>query len=1140
MKRLGITILILLWVSLLISQRKEILIPFAETAEFNILKSWNFEDQETGYFSKSELVSYFNNVLTTYSAPVDIVEDVINEQSTNAMRMTHWANDVWHGHTSVVPAGGPYDELYLSYNWKFGEDFNSTHGGKLPGMESHPRDMEQNPDCPRDGYGFICKINFSEANKIFTYHYDRTDHNWTGCPWSNVEYMYHPVYFNNGTWYNITQRIVINTFTNGVGNSDGIFEVWVDGMLVYQITDLRLLLSETPDIRANGFSISSFYGGSGFTYTPQNECYTYIDNVKVYIPTDDPVRGHNLHDPDHILETPDEIIDRRVYADELITESGELHNSEWGVSYSSCIDEAYLIDAGEGNSVIFNLDFYQIGSGDYLFFYDGNTSDSELIKVIKGYSYGDKVTIESSGRYLFVRMSVDTDGGASGFKGQVILPDGPTTPDIESPSVPTGLQASNINVRSMDLSWNASVDNKAVTGYRVYVNGSLEGSTTTTSYSLTQLNAETSYDLTVSAFDAASNMSPQSPPVTATTLKADVEAPSVPTGLQVTGVSGNSISLTWNPSSDNVAVSGYKIFVDGNPNGTSSNTTYSATGLSGNTDYSLTVSAFDVVPNESAPSEAVPGTTSAPDNEAPTVPTGIVAISITSSSISLIWDSSSDNVGVAGYNVYANGLLKGRPTDNQYIITPLNPGITYNIAISAYDAANNVSARSVEISVQTVNPDNTLDPTMPEVRTLDVKKSTSSVSTKSELTALGHTELQDYGILYSKERDKLEFGTVVYGDPEKDSVAHKERVREDLQLFYDFSEGRGNQILNNAEGADPFNLTINKPLNTYWLPGQGLKISGNTMIYGEEAPSYLYSEFSSSNEITLEAWLIPASLNQAGPVRILTLSSGNDSRAFSLMQEGNVSDFEYVVRLNTSTTDDNGLPEISTDHNFFSLGLHHVVYTRNKQGEEYIYVNSNEVYKGERLGNIGLWSDNNIFALANEVNQEREWNGTFYLVAVYSKAFDYLDVRKNYEAGFGLVHFTANLESLETNTSYYMSPFVRTDQGIVYGEVEQFMIQNVLHFGSDDSLDMAVVPNPSDGRFILSFKDNTNEEGNAILRIADMSGQIIYMDEINLGSELTSFEKDYDLSAIMRSGIYTVMLILGSRSKAQKLVIYGH
>lgn len=692
----------------------------------------------------------------------------------------------------------------------------------------------------------------------------------------------------------------------------------------------------------------------------------------------------------------------------------------------------------------------------------------------------------------------------------------------------------------MDLSWNASVDNKAVTGYRVYVNGSLEGSTTTTSYSLTQLNAETSYDLTVSAFDAASNVSPQSPPVTATTLKADVEAPSVPTGLQVTGVSGNSISLTWDPSSDNVAVSGYKIFVDGNPNGTSSNTTYSATGLSGNTDYSLTVSAFDVVPNESAPSEAVPGTTSAPDNEAPTVPTGVVAVSITSSSISLIWDSSTDNVGVAGYNVYANGLLKGRPTDNQYIITPLNPGITYNIAISAYDDANNVSARSVEISVQTVNPDNTLDPTMPEVRTLEVKKSTSSVSTKSELNALGHTELQDYGILYSKERDKLEFGTVVYGDPEKDSVAHKERVMGDLQLFYDFSEGRGNQILNNAEGADPFNLTINKPLNTYWLPGQGLKISGNTMIYGEEAPSHLYSEFSSSNEITLEAWLIPASLNQSGPVRILTLSSGNDSRAFSLMQEGNVSDFEYVVRLSTSTTDDNGLPEISTDHNFFSLGLHHVVYTRNKQGKEYIYVNSNEVYKGERLGNIGLWADNNIFALANEVNQEREWNGTFYLVAVYSKAFDYLDVRKNYEAGFGLVHFTANLESLETNTSYYMSPFVRTDQGIVYGEVEQFMIQNVLHFGGEDSLDMAVVPNPSDGRFILSFKDNTNEEGNAILRIADMSGQIIYMDEINLGSELTSFEKDYDLSTIMRSGIYTVMLILGSRSKAQKLVIYSH
>jgi hypothetical protein len=216
-----------------------------------------------------------------------------------------------------------------------------------------------------------------------------------------------------------------------------------------------------------------------------------------------------------------------------------------------------------------------------------------------------------------------------------------------------------------------------------------------------------------------------------------------------------------------------------------------------------------------------------------------------------------------------------------------------------------------------------------------------------------------------------------------------------------------------------------------------------------------------------------------------------------------------------------------------------VVYTRRKNGDEILYVNSKPKYTGDRPGELGLWAESNLFLLANELSEERPWNGTFYLVAIYNRALDENEVEKNYKAGFGKVHYTANLESLETNTMYYMSPFVRTDQGIVYGEVDSFMIQNILHFGKHDSIEfeMAIVPNPSDGYFEITAEDSSNVEQTALLKIVDMSGQVIYSEEIDLGENPITFKKNYDLTGYLRNGIYSIILMLGTKSKAQRLLI---
>jgi chitodextrinase len=73
--------------------------------------------------------------------------------------------------------------------------------------------------------------------------------------------------------------------------------------------------------------------------------------------------------------------------------------------------------------------------------------------------------------------------------------------------VPAGLSATAISSSQINLSWTASTDNVGVAGYRVFRNGNQIATVTTTSYSNTGLAASTAYTYTVSAFDAAGNVS---------------------------------------------------------------------------------------------------------------------------------------------------------------------------------------------------------------------------------------------------------------------------------------------------------------------------------------------------------------------------------------------------------------------------------------------------------------------------------------------------------------------------------------------------------------------------------------------------------------------------------------------------------
>jgi hypothetical protein len=90
---------------------------------------------------------------------------------------------------------------------------------------------------------------------------------------------------------------------------------------------------------------------------------------------------------------------------------------------------------------------------------------------------------------------------------------------------------------------------------------------------------------------------------------ADQTAPSNPLSLAATAVSSSQINLSWTASTDNVGVNGYKIYRAGTQVGTSATNSYSDTGLTANTTYSYTVTAYDAANNTSGSSNTASATT---------------------------------------------------------------------------------------------------------------------------------------------------------------------------------------------------------------------------------------------------------------------------------------------------------------------------------------------------------------------------------------------------------------------------------------------------------------------------------------------------------------------------------------------------
>lgn len=308
-----------------------------------------------------------------------------------------------------------------------------------------------------------------------------------------------------------------------------------------------------------------------------------------------------------------------------------------------------------------------------------------------------------------------------------------TTLDITPPIPPKNLITRNPSKHEIILSWTPNPE-PDIAGYDIYMNDTGPGSSgpfylldtvlgNPYEYRVRYLCEKTTYSFFIIAFDEVPNYSGHSNVAIGSTL--DKTAPSAPTGLFATAVSGTQIDLIWNANSEQDLV-GYQIYMNDTGNNAAgtfhinhtiigSETSYILTNLLEETTYHFKLKAFDDVPNYSPFSEVVFATTL--DETPPSTPTGLAVSDPDDRNLTISWKRNFE-MDLVGYILHRGLAADGPFTEinskpistTQYYDTGLEENTVYYYKIQAIDDANLRSPLSEAASGKTL-----FTPYLPEI-----------------------------------------------------------------------------------------------------------------------------------------------------------------------------------------------------------------------------------------------------------------------------------------------------------------------------------------------------------------------------------------------------------------------------------------
>lgn len=225
------------------------------------------------------------------------------------------------------------------------------------------------------------------------------------------------------------------------------------------------------------------------------------------------------------------------------------------------------------------------------------------------------------------------------------------------------------------------------------------------------------------------------------------------------------------------------------------------------------------------------------------------------------------------------------------------------------------------------------------------------------------------------------------------AVHGAERAQAGLQVIYDFASDSGDVVQDRSGVGKPINLKITNPQSVERSVG-ALKVFGQTQIRSEQPPARLVESIRRSGEVSIEAWITPANTRQKGPARIFSISANGSQRNVTLGQEED----RYDFRLRTTQTGVNGTPSLALQSGSLKTQLTHVVYTRDRSGLTRVFLDGEPVEEKKIGGSTEGWEMFHL-TLADEFGGNRQWHGTYHLVAIYSRDLLPDEVKAHFATG---------------------------------------------------------------------------------------------------------------------------------------------
>lgn len=230
-----------------------------------------------------------------------------------------------------------------------------------------------------------------------------------------------------------------------------------------------------------------------------------------------------------------------------------------------------------------------------------------------------------------------------------------------------------------------------------------------------------------------------------------------------------------------------------------------------------------------------------------------------------------------------------------------------------------------------------------------------------------------------------------------DVAAPPARTRAGLIGLWELDETSGLTINDTSDATPKVPLTVVPP-GSVTFAASSMTPNGIVLIESTPVP-HLNVDVTTAGAVTLEAWVMPAAANQGSltaPVVVAGLSASILSRNISIMQAGK----RWLARVRTTTGPNglNGQPDLISNVDITAGVMAHLVVVDDAT-QWILYVDGTpdaiDPIPGPPLG----WDGTYRMLLGNEISQNRQWAGSFALVAMFNQALTQALVETNHRAG---------------------------------------------------------------------------------------------------------------------------------------------